>query len=837
MIQLMKLFDETDTIIDQLQQSEKQLKTIAALKALEAKRKSLPAVPKKVNMMPRPVTKDDSQIPGHAAKELPPVPFKKPLPPVHKKPAPPRSQRPAPPTKTAPTTNPIRARQEIAKASDKLRSEDGPATDVSSRAVAVGGFGLLWSLGVTNERLGIIEKKSKAPESPDEFFFQKGRPRLIQVKGRRKTLIRQVQITALSLNDGDVFILDTGKETLYQWNGKKSNPIVRGKALDVVKNIKDKEYGGARTLKFLDQGKTDEDAKEFWNILGGKPETINVGDSEDISEEIVKNLLGMISLYQIVQGDEGIYVPERITIHPMSKNLLKEDGCYILDCLTESFVWCGKKSAIKVRQQTVNLAKDLKLERTFWTAYISKELPETESVLFRARFVDWSYGPPITVAQMPSSNVASTTINKIDLLELHKKRENLPAEVIIDDGKNVPTVWRIEGFERKLIPEEKLGEFHSGESYIVLYRYEWKNKLAGLIYYWQGRNSTTIDQGTAALITRDLNTELQKKSQLAATKDMRVTQNLEPQHFIKIFKNSLLIHKGKESDAVTPETVRLYEIVGSTSGIKFIEVNCTTRALKSHAHFLVQTQDADFIWRGTNTLNPELLDSSKDISLKKRNREAIIINEGEEPATFWNYFPKGREPYPNLLNPKLFVPRLFHYLSTNVLEEVVIYCQDDLNREDVYILDCYSAVFVWQNKTILSDEKELKTVLELAKEYIEVAPDGRDKKNCVLYYTPGGQGREPLAFTSCFCAWDPVPPYHNSYQNMVNADDILKDYKRTYTYQELVNGNFPKGLDTTQLEEYMKEEEFEVTFGMTKKHFSDLPKWKQQQIKREKKLY
>jgi len=73
---------------------------------------------------------------------------------------------------------------------------------------------------------------------------EKGQPRLIHIKGRKRIFVRQVELSRDSLNEGDVFILDNGKDVLYQWNGRKANRIEKGKALDMLKNIKGKEKGG-----------------------------------------------------------------------------------------------------------------------------------------------------------------------------------------------------------------------------------------------------------------------------------------------------------------------------------------------------------------------------------------------------------------------------------------------------------------------------------------------------------------------------------------------------------------------------------------------------------------
>jgi hypothetical protein len=60
-------------------------------------------------------------------------------------------------------------------------------------------------------------------------------------------------------------------------------------------------------------------------------------------------------------------------------------------------------------------------------------------------------------------------------------------EVMPDDGSGVLQIWRIDDFKKFAIPEQQYGQFFSGESYIILYKYLQRNKDNFIIYYYQGR--------------------------------------------------------------------------------------------------------------------------------------------------------------------------------------------------------------------------------------------------------------------------------------------------------------------------------------------------------------
>ena len=106
----------------------------------------------------------------------------------------------------------------------------------------MGGFGVLWSVGAQaalfhaahnvcvdrGTRKSLFEltmkfvdgahlQKAKAENAQAGSTSPAGaqKKRLIQVKGRRNIFVREVELIPLSMNSGDVFILDIGTK-LYQ---------------------------------------------------------------------------------------------------------------------------------------------------------------------------------------------------------------------------------------------------------------------------------------------------------------------------------------------------------------------------------------------------------------------------------------------------------------------------------------------------------------------------------------------------------------------------------------------------------------------------------------------
>jgi len=114
------------------------------------------------------------------------------------------------------------------------------------------------------------------------------------------------------------------------------------------------------------------------------------------------------------------------------------------------------------------------------------------------------------------------------------------------------------------------------------------------------------------------------------------------------------------------------------------------------------------------------------------------------------------------------------------------------------------------------------------------APDGRSSKTQV-YLVKAKE--EPLAFAAHFQAWSPLPKVHTDLETLPLAREELAKFDMKYSFEDLVNKRYPPGIDTTKLEAYLRDEEFESVFGVDRDAFTKMPVWKQQKEKREKGLF
>jgi hypothetical protein len=71
-----------------------------------------------------------------------------------------------------------------------------------------------------------------------------------------------------------------------------------------------------------------------------------------------------------------------------------------------------------------------------------------------------------------------------------------------------------------------------------------------------------------------------------------------------------------------------------------------------------------------------------------------------------------------------------------------------------------------------------------------------------------------------------------------DASDKLKEYTiSTYSYAKLISKPRPYGIDSSRMETYLSDDEFEEVFNMKREEFNKLKKWTQDKLKRAAYLY
>jgi len=197
-------------------------------------------------------------------------------------------------------------------------------------------------------------------EGGHESGFNKVKPteyktRLIHVesikgkKNKRKVHCDEVPVSVDSLNDCDAFILDCGLK-VYDFRPARCNVWEKRAANDYVAQLKsERPKIDANIVTWDDDVEKSKHASEFWEALGGKPESLpEVARWKKQQEEEVEAAEKIKpALYHVTDEDGGMKVQKVKEIedqkHKFDKQILKDedDDVLIVDVGTEIFVWIG----------------------------------------------------------------------------------------------------------------------------------------------------------------------------------------------------------------------------------------------------------------------------------------------------------------------------------------------------------------------------------------------------------------------------------------------------------------------------------------------------------------
>lgn len=343
-------------------------------------------------------------------------------------------------------------------------------------------------------------------------------PKLYQLKGRRTIRSKQVPLAASSLNDGDVFLLDAGL-VLYQFNGRSASRAEKYKALELATKIDGDERGGKASVVIVESGDATPDAAAFWKLIGGDQSQVQPAAAGGDDEAAAA--IDVPSLWRISDdGSAGSPQMSEVARGKLTRAMLEEGNAMLLDAGGAITVWIGREASKGERSKAMTYAAQYQAQNNRPTQAPIMRLPSGgETAEFKSFFVGFD-----RVAQAMGDGSASSSNGSGD--EARKQRQldlgallaqrTAAVESMLDDASGSVRVWRIENLQRVEVAPEHYGQFYSGDSFIVLYKYRTKSgRDSYVLYFWQGRESSTDEKGASALLTVNMAAEL---------KDMAGTQ-------------------------------------------------------------------------------------------------------------------------------------------------------------------------------------------------------------------------------------------------------------------------------------------------------------------------
>ncbi|XP_012935427.1 advillin [Aplysia californica] len=709
----------------------------------------------------------------------------------------------------------------------------------------------------------------------DKGAFQ---PRLIHVKGKRNPRFSECSnIDWEQMNKGDCFILDLG-QVIFPWLGSECNRTEKMKTLSHCRKLRD-ERGGKSNIVFVDDGeedKLDNESKQMFEknlpiSERSKVQSSATGGQDETSERQQSANIKLFSCRE----EEGTLRIQEVKPGPLSrKDLLSDDSFIIDNSPSGAWLWIGKKASPKEKKEAMrNAVGFLKKKGYPSDTKVTRVVEGAEPADFKCLFKDWPQPPPPGKVYT-RSRIAKTVQTKFDAATLHSNIALAAETQMVDDGSGKVEIWRIQDFE--MVPLEKIhyGEFYGGDCYVILYTYSVQGREAYLIYYWLGSKSTADEQGTAALMTVQLDDKYG-----GAPVQVRVVQYKEPPHFMAMFGGKMVIFEGGKAgwtrsrdkqqvngeDYNGPGDKYMLQVRGTSAlNCKAVQVPLRAASLNSNDVFVIFTKSAVYSWAGKGCTGDER-EMAKNIAARSP-RALTNVFEGQEKEDFWNVLggkeeaPRGNKtPGGGLFSSSgdegSHPPRLFQLSNAKgfiSVEEIHEFVQADLIEDDIMILDAWDCLFIWQGKGSNKTEKDESQ--KCALEYLKTDPAGRDEDTPIYIVK---QGLEPPSFTGFFGVWDrdlwskgmsfeemkkqigegnmPIAQVKESVSN--GDQDFNEVPKYSLAELQVALEDLPAGVDPSAREIHLRDDEFRKVFNVSYNDFNKMAAWKQKQLKKSAKLF
>lgn len=166
------------------------------------------------------------------------------------------------------------------------------------------------------------------------------RARLLHVTGHKKNVqVYAVPVKASSLTSQDSFVLDTGL-VIYLFHGDKASNWEKRTASFEVDDIKAKRHGKVKEVHVIDGiDEKNDDADAFWNLLGGKPDSLAAEEKKEDAEEAAK-VLRMLK----VSDESGSMEVTTVTDGHVDLEKLESGDAFICDFGLTLYIWIGKEA-------------------------------------------------------------------------------------------------------------------------------------------------------------------------------------------------------------------------------------------------------------------------------------------------------------------------------------------------------------------------------------------------------------------------------------------------------------------------------------------------------------
>ncbi|KAL8226074.1 hypothetical protein R6Q57_018631 [Mikania cordata] len=174
----------------------------------------------------------------------------------------------------------------------------------------------------------------------------------------------------------------------------------------------------------------------------------------------------------------------------LSKSLLENNKCYLLDCGSEVYVWVGRVTQVEERKVAIQAAEEfITSQNRPKSTRVTRLIQGYETHSFKSNFESWPSSSAPSAPEESRGKVAALLKQQGVGLKGLAKASTTPEEVspLLEENGKIE-VWQINGSAKTPVAKDDIGKFYSGDCYIVLYTYhsnEKKEDLLPVLLDWQ----------------------------------------------------------------------------------------------------------------------------------------------------------------------------------------------------------------------------------------------------------------------------------------------------------------------------------------------------------------
>jgi hypothetical protein len=411
----------------------------------------------------------------------------------------------------------------------------------------------------------------------------------------------------------------------------------------------------------------------------------------------------------------------------LSKSMLENNKCYLLDCGSEIFIWVGRVTQVEERKTAIQAAEDfVASENRPKATRITRVIQGYEPHSFKSNFDSWPSGSATPANEEGRGKVAALLKQQgVGLKGLSKStpvNEDIPP--LLEGGGKLE-VWYIDANSKTVLSKDHVGKLYSGDCYLVLYTYHsGERKEDYFLCCWFGKNSNQEDQETAVRLASTMTNSLKGRPVQA-----RIFEGKEPPQFVALFQHMVVLkgglssgyknsmtEKGSSGETYTPESIALIQVSGTgVHNNKALQVEAVATSLNSYDCFLLQSGTSMFLWVGNHSTHEQQELAAKVAEFLKPGTTIKHAKEGTESSSFW-FALGGKQNFTSkkVSSETVRDPHLFSFSFNRgkfQVEEIHNFDQDDLLTEEMHLLDTHAEVFVWVGQCV--DPKEKQTAFEI----------------------------------------------------------------------------------------------------------------------------